>query len=69
MKIGEALKEERINLGMSKYQFSKGIVDRKFYGKVEKEEGTISSKKLLLLLQKNDINFQEFFVNFNLKKN
>lgn len=45
MKIGEALKEERIKLGMSKYQFSKGIVDRKFYGKVENEDGNLSSKK------------------------
>lgn len=61
MKIGEALKEERIKLGMSKYQFSKGIVDRKFYGKVENEDGNLSSKKLLLLLQKNNIDFGNFF--------
>lgn len=60
MEIGKALKEERINLGMSKYQFSKGIVDRKFYGKVENDEGTLSSKKLILLLQKNNIDFYQF---------
>lgn len=61
MTIGEALEKERISLKMSKYQFSKGIVDRKFYSKVENNQGVLSSKKLLLLLQKNNIDFQQFF--------
>ena len=43
MTIGEALKEERENLGLSRYRFSKGVVDRKFYGKVEENNGVLSS--------------------------
>ena len=61
MTIGEALKEERENLGLSRYKFSKGVVDRKFYGKVEENNGVLSSEKLIQLLQKNNIDFAQFF--------
>lgn len=61
MTIGEALKEERENLGLSRYRFSKGVVDRKFYGKVEENNGVLSSEKLIQLLQKNNIDFAQFF--------
>lgn len=61
MTIGEALKEEREKLNMSKSSFSKGIVDRKFYGKVENNEGTLSSKKLVELLFLHQIDINDFF--------
>lgn len=61
MTIGEALKEEREDLGLSRYKFSKGVVDRKFYGKVEENNGVLSSEKLIQLLQKNNIDFAQFF--------
>ncbi|RVU71149.1 MULTISPECIES: helix-turn-helix domain-containing protein [Lactobacillus] len=61
MTIGEALKEEREKLGLSRYQFSKGIVDRKFYGKVEKNEGTLSSEKLIQFIFKYQLNLDNFF--------
>lgn len=59
--IGEALKEEREKLGMSKYQFSKGIIDRKFYGEVENKGRNIGSEALVKLLFEHDINIEEFF--------
>lgn len=61
MTIGEALKEEREKLGMSKYQFSKGIIDRKFYGEVESKGRNIGSEALVKLLLEHDINILSFF--------
>lgn len=61
MTIGEALKEEREKLGMSKYQFSKGIIDRKFYGEVENKGRNIGSEALVKILFKHDIDIEDFF--------
>lgn len=61
MTIGEALKEERNKLGMSKYQFSKGIIDRKFYGEVEDKGKNIGSEALAKLLFKHGIDISAFF--------
>lgn len=61
MTIGEALKQERQKLGMSKYEFSKGIIDRKFYGKVEDEGRNLGSKALAKLLFQHHINIDNFF--------
>lgn len=61
MTIGEALKNERIKLGLSKYQFAKGIIDPKFYGKVEEENRNIGSKALIKLILLHRINVDEFF--------
>lgn len=61
MTIGEALKKERLKLGLSKYQFSKGIIDPKFYGKVEDEDRNIGSRALVKLMLIHHINISEFF--------
>lgn len=61
MKIGEALKEEREALGLSKCKFSEGIIDRKFYGKVEEENRNIGSEALIKLLITHEIDIDNFF--------
>lgn len=61
MTIGEALKEEREKLGLSRYKFSKDVIDRRFYGKVENDESQIGSGALIKLLFKHHINIEEFW--------
>ncbi|WP_281681357.1 XRE family transcriptional regulator [Lactobacillus gallinarum] len=61
MTIGEALKEEREKRGISKYKFSKGIIDRKFYGEVEDKNKNIGSEALVRLLFKHEIDIVNFF--------
>lgn len=61
MTIGEALKEEREKLGLSRYEFSKDVIDRRFYGKVENGESQIGSGALIKLLFKHHINIEEFW--------
>lgn len=61
MKIGSALKEERLKLGISKYEFCKGIIDRSFYSKVENDNRNLGSEALVKLLLKNCIDIASFF--------
>lgn len=61
MTIGEALKKEREKLGLSKYQFSRGIIDPKFYGKVENENRNIGSRALIQLILIHHIDVDAFF--------
>lgn len=61
MTIGEALKKERLKLGLSKYQFSRGIIDPKFYGKVENDNRNIGSRALVRLILVHHIDVGKFF--------
>lgn len=60
MTIGEALKKERENLGLTQAKFSEGIISAAHYSKVERDKHEISAKDLLALLKKNNISFEDF---------
>lgn len=47
MKIGEALKEERLKLGLSIRKMAEGIIDPTFYSGVEQENRNIGSEALV----------------------
>ena len=61
MKIGEALKEERLKLGLSIRQMADGIIDPTFYSRVEQEHRNIGSEALVRILFAREINIDEFF--------
>lgn len=47
MKIGEALKEERLKLGLSIRKMADGILDPTFYSRVEQEHRNIGPEALV----------------------
>lgn len=61
MKIGEALKEERLKLGLSIRKMAQGIIDPTFYSRVEQENRNIGSEALVKILLAHNINIDEFF--------
>lgn len=61
MKIGEALKEERLKLGLSIRKMADGIIDPTFYSHVEQEHRNIGSEALVRILFAREINIDEFF--------
>lgn len=61
MKIGEALKEERLKLGLSIRKMAEGIIDPTFYSRVEQENRNIGSEALVRILFAHEINIEEFF--------
>lgn len=61
MKIGEALKEERLKLGLSIRRMAEGIIDPTFYSRVEQENRNIGSEALVRILFVHEINIDEFF--------
>lgn len=61
MKIGEALRFERLNLGLSQQEMCSGIISRPHYAKVEKGDYIINSKNLFQILFKNQIDIIEFY--------
>ena len=61
MKIGEALKEERLKLGLSIRKMAEGIIDPTFYSGVEQENRNIGSEALVKILFAHEINIDEFF--------
>ncbi len=61
MKIGEALKEERLKLGLSIRKMAEGIIDPTFYSRVEQENRNIGSEALVKILFAHEINIDEFF--------
>ena len=61
MKIGEALKEERLKLGLSIRKMAEGIIDPTFYSRVEQENRNIGSEALVRILFAREINIDEFF--------
>ena len=61
MKIGEALKEERLKLGLSIRKMADGILDPTFYSRVEQEHRNIGPEALVRILFAREINIDEFF--------
>lgn len=60
MKINEALKDERIKLGLTQAKFAKGIFTASTYSKIELGQQGIDSTDLFKLLAANEINFEDF---------
>lgn len=61
MTIGELLKQRRTSLGLTQKEFSSGVISAAHYSKVEHDKHEISANDLFLLLQKNHINFGDFY--------
>ncbi|EEJ71792.1 helix-turn-helix domain-containing protein [Lactobacillus ultunensis] len=65
MTIGELLKYYRINQNKTLKEFAGNIIDRSYYGKVEKNIHQISINNLIDLLNYNQINTAEFIEKLN----
>lgn len=61
MKIGKALKEIRLNLGLSQAKMCEGIIQRPFYALVESEKSGIGAESLIMILIKHEVDIDYFF--------
>lgn len=61
MNIGQALRIERLNLGLSQKEMCKGIVSRPFYAKVEAGTTGISANSLFEILIRHQIDINGFY--------
>lgn len=61
MTIGEALKYDRITLGLTQTQMAAGLMSESFYSKVERGVHSIDADLLIKLLHKHGISAQSFF--------
>ena len=50
MKIGEALRKERIKLGLTQDQMCAGILSRPFYARIESGKNRINAESLFQIL-------------------
>lgn len=69
MTIGELLKENRLEKGLTQKQFADGIVSTSYYSKVEKNEHRITAEDLIAVLEHNNIPLWSFFKELSLKGN
>ena len=60
MTIGDLLKQYRINQNKTLQEFAGNIIDRSYYGKVERNVHQISAENLINLLRYNQIDATEF---------
>ncbi|WP_285817925.1 helix-turn-helix domain-containing protein [Lactobacillus taiwanensis] len=60
MTIGNLLKQYRINQNKTLQEFAGNIIDRSYYGKVERNVHQISAENLINLLRYNQIDATEF---------
>lgn len=60
MKIGEALRKERLKLGLTQEQMCEGILSRPFYAKVESDKNRINAESLFQILLDHQIDLVEF---------
>ena len=60
MEIGEALRMERLKLGLTQQQMCDGIISRPFYAKVEKGKNGINAESLFKILFKHQIEINDF---------
>lgn len=60
MTIGDLLKQYRINQNKTLQEFAGNIIDRSYYGKVERNVHQISAENLINLLRYNQIDTTEF---------
>lgn len=61
MEIGQALRFERLNLGLSQQDMCSGIISRPHYAKVEKGDYVINSENLFQILFKHQIDIIDFY--------
>ncbi|CCI82533.1 helix-turn-helix domain-containing protein [Lactobacillus hominis] len=60
MTIGDLLREYRVNQNKTLQEFAANIIDRSYYGKVERNIHQISAENLINLLKYNQIDAAEF---------
>lgn len=60
MKIGEALRKERLKLGLTQEQMCEGILSRPFYAKVESDKNRINAESLFKILLEHQVDLVEF---------
>ena len=60
MTIGDLLRQYRINQNKTLQEFAGNIIDRSYYGKVERNIHQISAENLINLLRYNQIDAIEF---------
>lgn len=60
MKIGEALRKERIKLGLTQDQMCAGILSRPFYARIESGENRINAESLFKILLEHQVDLVEF---------
>lgn len=60
MKIGKALRKERLELGLTQQQMCEGIISRPFYAKVESGRNRINAESLFQILFEHQIDIVEF---------
>lgn len=60
MDIGQALRKERLNLGLTQQQMCEGILSRPFYAKVESGQYRINAESLFEILFRHRIDLTEF---------
>lgn len=61
MKIGQALRQERLALGLTQTQMCNGILSRSFYAKVEGDKTGISAASLFKILIAHQIDVSNFY--------
>ena len=60
MKIGEALRKKRLELGLTQQEMCEGILSRLFYAKVESGKNRINAESLFKILFARQIDLVEF---------
>lgn len=60
MNIGQALRKERLNLGLTQQQMCEGILSRPYYAKVENGQYRINADSLFKILFRHHIDVTEF---------
>lgn len=60
MRIGKALRVERLKLGLTQQEMCEGILSRPFYAKVESGKNKINSESLFQILFKHQIDIDDF---------
>ncbi len=60
MTIGEALKKERKDLGLTQAEMAAGVITTAHYSKIERDKHDISAYDLFEILTKNNINLVDF---------
>lgn len=61
MKIGEALRKIRLDLGLSQAQMCEGVVQRPFYALVESGKSGIGAESLMRVLIKHEVDLDYFY--------
>lgn len=60
MKIGEALRKERLKLGLTQEQMCEGILSRPFYARIESGKNRINAESLFKILLEHQVDLVEF---------